>query len=253
MKIKEELKRAARIFQEEGPIALTKKSFARIKTDAIIMAMMTFRAGSPDHYSSPGELVHFAYSGYWGAIRPGQVYSEISGLIKILMKDKPKYVLEIGTANGGTLFLFSKLAHENAVIISIDLPGYGRFGSGYPLWKKQFYEGFASQKQKMHLLRADSHSELTRNAVRSILRRRQLDFLFIDGDHTYKGVRKDFEMYAPMVRRGGIIALHDIVAHPAYLDCGVDKFWEEIKSDYKHFEIIGDRSQKWAGIGVIRK
>jgi len=41
-----------------------------------------------------------------------------------------------------------------------------------------------------------------------------LDFLFIDGDHTYEGVKRDFEMYSPLVRNGGIIAFHDIVKHP---------------------------------------
>jgi len=40
------------------------------------------------------------------------------------------------------------------------------------------------------------------------------DFLFIDGDHTYEGVEGDFEMYSPLVRRGGIIAFHDIVPGP---------------------------------------
>jgi hypothetical protein len=30
-----------------------------------------------------------------------------------------------------------------------------------------------------------------------------VDFLFIDGDHTYEGVKKDFEMYSPLVRREG--------------------------------------------------
>ena len=38
----------------------------------------------------------------------------------------------------------------------------------------------------------------------------KLDFLFIDGDHSYDGVKADFEMYAPMVRPGGLIAFHDI-------------------------------------------
>jgi predicted O-methyltransferase YrrM len=78
-----------------------------------------------------------------------------------------------------------------------------------------------------------------------------LDFLFIDGDHTYGGVRSDFEMYAPLVRKGGIVVFHDIVKHPPHLECDVDRFWREIRQRYRHVEIIKDPLQGWAGIGVL--
>jgi predicted O-methyltransferase YrrM len=36
-----------------------------------------------------------------------------------------------------------------------------------------------------------------------------IDFLFIDGDHRYEAVRRDWDEWSPHVRPGGIIALHD--------------------------------------------
>lgn len=78
-----------------------------------------------------------------------------------------------------------------------------------------------------------------------------MDFLFIDGDHTYEGVKKDFEMYSSLVRRGGLIAFHDIVPHPLETGCEVNKFWNEIKYFYKYIEIVRDWNQGWAGIGVL--
>jgi predicted O-methyltransferase YrrM len=87
--------------------------------------------------------------------------------------------------------------------------------------------------------------------VKSILGKRKLDFLFIDGDHTYEGVKKDFEMYSKLVKKGGIMALHDIVYHPFDPECQVDKFWNEIKKIYKTKEIISSQSQTWAGIGLV--
>jgi predicted O-methyltransferase YrrM len=36
-----------------------------------------------------------------------------------------------------------------------------------------------------------------------------LDFVFIDGDHSYEGLRGDWEAWSPLVAPQGIIALHD--------------------------------------------
>ena len=40
---------------------------------------------------------------------------------------------------------------------------------------------------------------------------RKIDFLFIDGDHSYKGVTTDFRLYSPLVKDYGNIAFHDII------------------------------------------
>lgn len=37
----------------------------------------------------------------------------------------------------------------------------------------------------------------------------KIDFLFIDGDHSYDGVSKDFNLYSTIMNEGGIIAIHD--------------------------------------------
>ena len=37
----------------------------------------------------------------------------------------------------------------------------------------------------------------------------KLNFLFIVGDHTYKGCKNDWDIWTPLVKEGGIIALHD--------------------------------------------
>ncbi len=235
---------------------------------AIYVSQMLRREASK--LSSIEELVDFAFnfherlwlpipSKFKGAyrivayrigIRPIQVREEIIELLRIVSELKPKALIEIGTAAGGTLFLFSRVASPDALIVSIDLPG-GKFGGGYPEWKIPIYRSFAKDDQKIVLLRADSHDPKTLEEVRRILGNRKLDFLFIDGDHSYEGVRKDFEMYSPLVREGGIIAFHDIVEHPPETGCEVSKFWNEIKHRYKYAEIVKDWNQKWAGIGVL--
>jgi predicted O-methyltransferase YrrM len=36
-----------------------------------------------------------------------------------------------------------------------------------------------------------------------------VDFVFIDGDHTYAGLRADWTVWSPLVAPGGVVALHD--------------------------------------------
>ena len=184
------------------------------------------------------------------SIRPAQVREEVEELLKILMERRPRIMLEIGTAAGGTLFLFARVAGPEAVLVSIDLPG-GEFGGGYPQWRVPLYRSFVSKEQGVHLILGDSHAMSTLSIVERILNPNRLDFLFIDGDHTYEGVKNDFEMYGKLVGKGGTIAIHDICPHPPETGCQVSKFWREIKNEYRHTEIIRDENQKWAGIGVV--
>ena len=37
-----------------------------------------------------------------------------------------------------------------------------------------------------------------------------LDFIFIDGSHTYESARNDYKYWEPKLRNGGILAIHDI-------------------------------------------
>jgi predicted O-methyltransferase YrrM len=37
-----------------------------------------------------------------------------------------------------------------------------------------------------------------------------LDFVYIDGDHTYENVKDELEAYWPLIKRGGVMGGHDI-------------------------------------------
>jgi predicted O-methyltransferase YrrM len=163
---------------------------------------------------------------------------------------KPQFVLEIGTAGGGSLFLLSQGASEDALVISVDLP-YGQFGGGYQKIRIPLYRAFARPKQKIHLVRDDSHDMATLKKVEKILSGNKLDLLFIDGDHSYEGVSKDFQMYHHLVKKNGIIAFHDIVPGDPKDVGGCPEFWAQIKKQYKYLEIVKDWHQGRAGIGVI--
>lgn len=168
--------RACAIAGEEGIKALISRSLDFTLRNpplvylSVIYATSKFRRSLESLESGLDALLEFAYSFKASGItiRPQQVYEEIRELLKILRKLEPKALLEIGTAGGGTLFLFCRVADPEATIISIDLPG-GPFGGGYPGYRARLYRAFGHPRQRIHLIRADSHDPRTLDTVREML------------------------------------------------------------------------------------
>lgn len=257
----EAFREGLKVFREEGLKAFVKKSFLYVtrkllglnglKYVLIPLILREFKHRAKQIYSIEEAVdLSFSFNYLNASIAPSQIRWEIVRLLELVAEVRPKVVLEIGTARGRTLFLFTRVADSEATIISVDLPE-GPFGGGYPRWKMPLYKSFAKDRQRIHLIRADSHSHITLEKVKSILAGRKIDFLFIDGDHTYEGVKRDFEMYSPLVRERGMIAFHDIVPGPPENVGGVPKFWYEIKHKFKHIEIVSDWGQGGYGIGVL--
>jgi predicted O-methyltransferase YrrM len=202
----------------------------------------------------------FDFEAFGIGIAPGQVRWELRGLLETLAADPPRRILEIGTANGGSLFTFARVSAPDAHVISVDLP-HGEFGGGYPAWKIPLYRAFARRSQRLDLVRGDSHAETTVARVRALLAGEQLDFLFIDGDHTYDGVRADFESYSPLVRPGGLIGFHDIaeprgdaVTEAEGLMVGdVPAYWAALSAGRVDARELVDPSGRGCfGIGLLR-
>lgn len=115
-------------------------------------------------------------------------------------------------------------------------------------------------------IQGDSQKEETANKVRSVLRTFNVegfDLVFIDGDHWYAGVTRDFELYAPLVAPGGLLAFHDIRPSPSYpYNAGdVYLFWAELVQKCQDptfgFDVkaafVHDPNQEGAGIGVLER
>ena len=190
------------------------------------------------------------------AIRKGAVQkiSELSPLISLLKRRKLRTIVEIGTQKGGTLYAWCRVALPDAFIVSIDLPG-GPFGGGYSLKEMKRFWTYRRKKQRIYFFRKDSHKKVTRDELIKKLKGRKIDFLFIDGDHRYTGVKKDWNLYTPLVKRNGLIVFHDILFHPKFPKCKVDRLWNEIKGQYRNREFVDEHDDRgwgqWGGIGVI--
>jgi predicted O-methyltransferase YrrM len=184
----------------------------------------------------------------WLALRAwrhnaNQKLVEFSGLIRILSERELNVVLEIGTAHGGTYWTWCRLATPTAHLVSIDFPENAE-------WTARL-RSYSRPRQTQTLIRADSHDPQTVRSLDEL--NGSVDLLFIDGDHSYEGVRADFENYAPFVRPGGLIAFHDVDSanHP---DSQVDRLWAQLRDLYDTRELIDEVNEEQSGrygIGVL--
>lgn len=170
---------------------------------------------------------------------------ELNELIKIYKAVKPKYVLEIGTQEGGTLYQWIKYAQPGTTIVNIDIL------QNQPENNKllERWQGWAREKQ-VNLI---TIIEYSKNALHRVMAELpSIDFLFIDGDHTYEGAKSDFEMYGQLVENG-VIAFHDLMTPKNGIQnhIQVGKLWREIQhAGYPTREIWCHPDPDWGGIGV---
>jgi cephalosporin hydroxylase len=176
--------------------------------------------------------------------------AEAIALLSLLHPSQPSCVVEIGTAHGGSLLLWARAAAPDALIVSVDLPPW-ELDDPAELEKRQRIASVASSGQRLHLVRGSSHDPAVLAEARRLLDARPVDFLFIDGDHSYDGVARDFRDYAPLVRPGGIVAFHDIHPHSRAWGGDVPRFWREVREQYRHAELVTSPRQDGFGIGVI--
>jgi predicted O-methyltransferase YrrM len=173
-----------------------------------------------------------------------QKREEILALANAVDALKPKTIVEIGTCNGGTLFIWSNIASECVITCDLNVSKI----------RDKLYSAFPPPDSGCEVipLAGDSHKQEFLEKVKQSLNGRQVDFLFIDGDHTEEGVRSDYNMYSPLVRSGGIIAFHDILEKQPVPGNQVFYFWEQIKQTTNSEEFVKDYDQIGFGIGIIR-
>lgn len=181
-----------------------------------------------------------------------QVKEETVQLMDLLAKEKIKNFMEVGIADGMTFYLWSALSEDSALKVGIDFPNGG--------WGiRRSYTEMAAVKQRLlsispntYILFGNSHDKNVKDWAEKTIGDEKLDFLFIDGDHSYEGAKQDYDFYSKFVKKGGLIALHDIKNTKTHKDtgCFVWKLWNELSGD--KIEFLSDSSE-FAGIGVIRK
>ena len=152
-------------------------------------------------------------------------------------------LLEVGSSFGGTLKRMASVLNKGARIVSVDLPVDATPQCLNPqATLKDVCRKLGLLGARVDLFVGDSHDAEVVEAVRELA---PFDFGFIDGDHSYAGVKKDWESYGPMCKT---VAFHDI-GGPVE---GCARFWAELKAtgEYRVEECISHKRPIF-GIGIV--
>jgi len=169
----------------------------------------------------------FDYVGFGpdNTIRPMQSRQELADLARRVADRNPETVVELGTARGGTFYLWCRYFDSLSTAVSVDLPSESAPG---PTAETPFLRHFSDETTVF--VRGDAHADETRARIAD--QTDEIDFLFIDADKSYEGVKRHFEMYGSLVENG-IVAFHDIRYNE-----GVAEFWAEIVERYETETIV---------------
>jgi len=141
------------------------------------------------------------------------MYVHVLMVYEIAKESKPDFILEIGTgqAQSARAMLIALAENEKGKLVTVD---------------KRDRSGRIPEELKPYIIPivGDSHDAEVLQGITERFKQ-PFDMLLIDGDHSYEGAKKDFEMYVPLVKEGGLILMHDI----CNTNEGVKEFWKEIK------------------------
>jgi len=174
--------------------------------------------------------------------------NEMYDLALIIDKLSPQKVLEIGVCEGGWLWCMEPFFASRAKIIGID-------NLSNPVIRIDNLRSVIDRLSKKHpttLIEDISQSSEALAKVNKLLDGEKLDLLHIDGAHGLEECRSDWKRYSPLVRKGGIIAIHDIRGK-SYKEQRVDILWSELEANKNiHTQVISYREDKHQmGIGVV--
>lgn len=142
--------------------------------------------------------------------------------------------VEIGVYEGRTTAVIAKSIDEKGKLYAVDPFYSGRLGIAYGKLIARHYllqQGVLSKIQFLEMLSHDA----------APLIQEKLDFVFIDGDHSYEGISRDWQDWCVKIKPDGFIALHDTCIPPGTSDHGIlgsHKYFNEVIRFDPRFKLV---------------
>lgn len=145
----------------------------------------------------------YVYNFTWLGRPVIQLPQDLFAVQEIIWQVRPDLIVETGIAHGGSLIhsasLLELLGGDGLVVgIDVDIRAHNRREiDAHPLAKR------------IRLLEGSSTDERVAAAVRELARGRRAVLVMLDSDHTHAHVRRELELYAPLVTRGSYLIVFD--------------------------------------------
>ncbi len=165
---------------------------------------------------------------------------------------KPKQVLCVGSRHGYIPAILAQACKENdlGMVHFVDA-GYGGTNknawTGVGFWKtgvgKDIFNKFGLKNFiKLYVMTTQNYKSKHHN--------KKYDYIYIDGNHSYKGVTKDYDLFWPQLNKGGFMVFHDISVEGRKNEgqYGVRRLWKKIS---KHNAISFEFAK--SGLGILQK
>lgn len=175
---------------------------------------------------------------------------EFDELLAIVRDLKPRRILEIGSYWGGTLWHWKQIATE--MVYAIDLEHVNA----------DLYDDWEGVPACIDYGRSQDPATVQRalqmGGGRLNPTSPPYDFVFVDGDHDREAARRDIELYWPLLRVGGVMAIHDVEIQGDPPGRLVAEVWRELLAGGvvladRTQTIVGPRDTHPLGIGVAWK
>ncbi len=159
----------------------------------------------------------------------------------LIRNTKPTYALCIGSMYGFIPFMCAVACRDNGqgMVDFVDAGFDQKNSTDHD--RHHFGQGFWKRKDAhthFSYLRAEKTLRLHVMTTRQFFRlhpKKKYEYIYIDGDHSYEGVKSDYELCWKRLAKGGIMSFHDTHHRGVYRDIRFEvwRFMVELKKKHK--------------------
>lgn len=161
----------------------------------------------------------YTYNFTWLGVPIIQFPQDIVALQEIIWTVKPDLIVETGIAHGGSLILSAsilELLGGDGMVVGVDIDIREH--------NKLKIESHALTK-RIKMIQGSSVAPEVASQVRELARGRQRIMVILDSNHTHEHVRRELELYSPLVTRDSYLVVFDTSIEDAPAGFFSDRPW----------------------------